>query len=102
MGVDLVSLEKLNSCCNCCCCCCAVVIGQNSKTIDYLKFGEVVEAQLVERSLPTLEVRGSNPLIGKFVCRTFVYYQMYYVEMTKMCHFKKSLVWDFGLVVLRF
>ena len=29
-------------------------------------FGAVVVAQLVEWSLPTLEIRGSNPNIGKF------------------------------------
>ena len=29
---------------------------------------EVVVAQLVERSLSTPEVRGSNPVIGKFIC----------------------------------
>ena len=32
----------------------------------------VVVAQLVERSLPTLEVRGSNPVIGKLLYRTFI------------------------------
>ena len=30
-------------------------------------FGEVVVAQLVERSLPIPEVRGSNPVIGKIL-----------------------------------
>ena len=30
--------------------------------------GKVVVAQLVERSLSTPEVRGSNPVIGKFIC----------------------------------
>ena len=34
---------------------------------------EVVVAQLVERSLPTPEVRGSNPVIGKI----YLYYQLY-------------------------
>ena len=33
----------------------------------------VVVAQLVKRSLPTPEVRGSNPVIGKKFYRTFVY-----------------------------
>ena len=32
----------------------------------------MVVAQLVERSLLTPEVRGSNPVMGKFLCRTFV------------------------------
>ena len=31
----------------------------------------VVVAQLVERSLPTPEIRGSNPVIGKLLYRTF-------------------------------
>ena len=34
---------------------------------------EVVVAQLVEQLLPTPEVRGSNPVIGKLVSRTVVY-----------------------------
>ena len=33
-------------------------------------------AQLVERSLPTPEVRGSNPVIRKLFYRTFVYCQL--------------------------
>ena len=37
------------------------------KANNYFK-GEVVVVQLVERSLPTPEVRGSNPVIGKFIC----------------------------------
>ena len=38
----------------------------------------VVVAQLVERSLPTLEVRGSNPVIGKlYIEHMFpVYFQL--------------------------
>ena len=34
---------------------------------------EVVLAQLVERSIPTPEVRGLNPVIGKI----YMYYQLY-------------------------
>ena len=37
----------------------------------------VVVAQLVERSLPTPEVRGLNPVIGKLLYGTFVYWQLY-------------------------
>ena len=33
----------------------------------------VVVAHLVKRSLPTPEVRGSNPVVGKFIYRTFAY-----------------------------
>ena len=33
-------------------------------------FGAVVVAQLVERSLPIPEVRGSNPVIGKKIIYT--------------------------------
>ena len=46
---------------------------------------EVVVAQLVERSLPISEVRGSNPVIGKnlFIYWTFVYYQLC-IEKTKI------------------
>ena len=40
---------------------------------------EVVLAQLVERSIPTPEVRGSNPVIGK-IC---VYYQLYWKDENK-------------------
>ena len=36
----------------------------------------VVVAQLVERSLPTQEVCGSYPVIGRLLCTTFVYYQL--------------------------
>ena len=34
-------------------------------------YGAVVVAQLVERSLPTLEVHGSNPVIGKIYIERF-------------------------------
>ena len=40
-------------------------------------------AQLVERSLPTPDVGGSNP-IRIFLCRTFVYSQLYCIEKTKI------------------
>ena len=40
----------------------------------------VVVAQLAERSLPIAEVRGSNSDIGKFLYRTFIYCQLYYIE----------------------
>ena len=42
-------------------------------------------AQLVERSLPIPEVRGSNPVIGKklFVYLTFVYCQLC-IEKTRI------------------
>ena len=36
----------------------------------------VVVAQLVERSLPTPEVRSSNPVIDKLLYRAFVYCQL--------------------------
>ena len=35
-------------------------------------YGAVVVAQLVERSLPTLEVHGSNPVIGKIYMERFL------------------------------
>ena len=38
----------------------------------------VVVAQLVERSLPTPEVRGSNPVIGKtLILNIIVFCQLY-------------------------
>ena len=40
---------------------------------------EVVVAQLVEQSLPTPEVRGSNPVIGKI----YLYYQLYWKDENK-------------------
>ena len=39
--------------------------------------GAGVVTQLVERLLPTPEVRGSNPVIGKLLYETFVYCQLY-------------------------
>ena len=56
--------------------------------------GEVVVAQLVERLLPIPEVRGSNPVIGKNLYRTFT---VNCIEKTKikkkrpgMAHFFKK------------
>ena len=43
----------------------------------------VVVVQLVERSLPTAEVRGSNPVIGKLLYRTFIYCQLYWKDENK-------------------
>ena len=40
-------------------------------------------AQLVERSLPTPEVRGSNPVIDKLLYTTFVYCQLYWKDGNK-------------------
>ena len=42
----------------------------------------VVVAQLVERSLPIPEVRGSNPVIGK-IYWIFVYCQLYWKDENK-------------------
>ena len=39
----------------------------------------MVVAQLVEQSLPTPEVRGSNPVIGKI----YMYYQLYWKDEIK-------------------
>ena len=44
------------------------------------KVGAVVVAQLVERLLLILEVRSSNPVIGKNLYWTFVYYQLYWKD----------------------
>ena len=54
-------------------------------TNNYGQPREVVVAQLVERSLPIAEVRGSNPVIGKnfYYYRTFVYCQLC-IERTKI------------------
>ena len=41
----------------------------------------VVVVQLVEWSLPTPEVCGSNHAMGKLLCRAFVIYQL--IEKTK-------------------
>ena len=43
----------------------------------------MVVAHLVEQSLPTPEVHSSNPVFGKFLCRTFVYCRLHYIEKTK-------------------
>ena len=55
-------------------------------------------SQLVELSPPTPEVRGGNAVVGKFLCRTFVYCQLYCIEKTKiekkrpgMVHFLKKV-----------
>ena len=37
------------------------------------KYEEVVVAQLIDRSLPTPEVRGSIPVMGKI----YIYFQVY-------------------------
>ena len=41
-------------------------------------------AQLVEWLLMIPQVYGSNPVIGNFLCQTFVYCQLYYIEKTKI------------------
>ena len=41
-------------------------ICRRRRRTNKLELWAVVVAQLVERSLPTTEVRGSNPVIGKF------------------------------------
>ena len=43
-------------------------IGQIKKVSEMA----VIVAQLVEQSLPTLEIRGSNTVIGKLLYRTFI------------------------------
>ena len=61
----------------------------------------MVVAQLVERSLPTPEVRGSNPVIGKLLSDICLF-AVNCVEKTKikkkrprMAHLKKKIkVWD--------
>ena len=45
--------------------------------------GAGVVTQLVERLLPTPEVRGSNPVIGKLLYETFVYCQLYWKDENK-------------------
>ena len=46
----------------------------------------MVVAQLVKRSLPTPEVRGSNPVIGKIV-----YVTVNCIEKTKIFREKKTI-----------
>ena len=48
-------------------------------TLNYSNIWEVVVAQLVERSLPTPEVRGSNPVISKI----YMYHQLYWKDENK-------------------
>ena len=43
----------------------------------------VVVAQLVEQALPTPDVWGLNPVIGKLLYRTFVYCQLYWKDEHK-------------------
>ena len=54
-----------------------------SKTRQQLKgiIREVVEAQLVERSLPTHEIRGSNPVLGKLYIP--IYCQLHWKDENK-------------------
>ena len=61
------------------------------------KDGQWFVAQLVERSLPTPEVRSSNPVIGKLLNRTFYQFTVICFEKTKikkkrpgMAHFLKE------------
>ena len=49
---------------------------QTKKQIRLISLGEVVVAQLVERSLPIPEVRGSTPVIGKILLN-ICFYQLY-------------------------
>ena len=44
----------------------------------------VVLAQLVERSLSTPEVQGSNTVVGKRLYRTFVYCELYWKDENKI------------------
>ena len=65
----------------------------DTATIDLL--WAVVVTQLVEQSIPTPEVRWSNPVIGKNLYWTFVYYQLYWKDENKEketvnCQFKKQ------------
>ena len=48
----------------------------SDKRTQIISTWEVVVAQLAERSLPTPEVHGSNPVIGKILNKTFVYSQL--------------------------
>ena len=57
------------------------------------KYEEVVVAQLIDRSLPTPEVRGSIPVMGKI----YIYFQVYLTVKIKkkspqmaQCFFKKE------------
>ena len=43
-----------------------------------------VVAQLVEQSLPTLEVCGLKPVIGKLFCLTFVYCSTFVFQRLKL------------------
>ena len=67
------------------------IYGPTIHFVGYGYFWAVIVAQLVERSLTTPEVRGLNPIIGKFLCRAFVYCELYCIEKTKkrpgMAHF---------------
>ena len=70
-----------------------VTLGQDGNDLDILA---VVMEQLVERSLPLLKVRGSNPVIGKLLYRIFVYCQQYRKDKIKkerprMAHFKNKI-----------
>ena len=68
------------------------------KTFFFINFGQnwaVVVAQLVEWSLLTPEVHGLNPVIGKHLYRTFVYFQLLRKtkikkKRTGMAHFFKK------------
>ena len=51
----------------------------------------VVVVQLVEWSLPTPEVCGSNHAMGKLLCRAFVIYQL--IEKTKRERGRKWPIW---------
>ena len=44
----------------------------------------MIVAQLVEQSLPTPEVRSSNPVFGKLLYRTFICFNVNCIEKTKI------------------
>ena len=54
-----------------------------SNCMAFYKIGSVVVAQLVERFLPTAEVRGSNPVLGKLLCTEHLF-TVNCIEKTKI------------------
>ena len=52
------------------------------KELNYKNWVEIV-AQLAERLLLSPEVRSLNPVIEKFLCRTFIYCQLYWKDENK-------------------
>ena len=79
----------------------ALIADQNfpdNQSATTIGMRAVIVTQLVDWSLLILEVRGSNPVIGKLLCKTFVFCQLYLKDKkaTGNCP-SKTFYWNWTL-----